>query len=193
MLIWLCKMIFKLKGWKIDPNFPKEAHRSVMLAMPHTSNWDMIYSLAAFNLMGLRARFTIKKDHNRPPYGHMLAKAGALWIDRSPKAPGEKRRGMVEVMTELVNTNPGKFAMIITPEGTRAPNDTWRTGFYHVAMNTGLPISLGYLDYQNKQAGVGGCFMPSGDLETDMKRIIDFYKDIQGKFPEKYLVDKRFA
>ncbi|MFK7969544.1 MAG: 1-acyl-sn-glycerol-3-phosphate acyltransferase [Bacteroidia bacterium] len=190
MLIWICRFFFWIKGWKLNPVVPEGARNSVMLAMPHTSNWDFILAIAAMRRLGLNARFTIKKEHNRFPYGKMIENAGALWIDRSPKIPGEKRPSMVDLMIGFGKQFKGQpFVLMITPEGTRSPNDHWKTGFYHVAMNTEMPISLAYLDYKKKEAGVGMSFMPTGDKKVDMKKIIDFYDDVSAKYPEKYLPD----
>lgn len=190
LLIWICKFLFWIKGWKLNPGLPEGAENSVMLAMPHTSNWDFILAIAAMRGLGLNARFTIKKEHNRFPYGKMIENAGALWIDRRPKSPGEKRPSMVDLMIGFGKQYKGQpFVLMITPEGTRAPNDHWKTGFYHVAMNTGMPISLAYLDYKKKEAGVGMSFMPTGDKKVDIKTIIDFYADVSGKYPENYLPD----
>lgn len=190
MLLWICNFLFKLKGWRIGGTLPEGSRNSVLLAMPHTSNWDMIFALASLNKLGLKARYTIKKEHNRFPYGGMLSKSGALWIDRSPKVPGQKRRSMVEIMIEIVTKHKGEeFVLMITPEGTRSPNDHWKTGFYHIAMQTGVPIALAYLDYEKKEAGVGLCFYPTGDMKADMKKLLDFYATITPKYPEKYLPD----
>ena len=190
MLLWLCDLLFKLKGWHINEHVPEGSRNSILLAMPHTSNWDLIFALSGLKKLGLKTRFTIKKEHNRWPYGGMLSNAGAFWVDRSPKVPGQKRRSMVEIMTEIVQDHKGQdFVMMITPEGTRSPNDHWKTGFYHIAMNTGVPIALAYLDYEKKEAGVGMCFYPTGDMKADMKKLIDFYATITPAYPEKYLPD----
>ena len=82
---------------------------------------------------------------------------------------------------------------MVTPEGTRSLRTKWKTGFYHTAAGAGVPIALGYLDYKNKEAGVGKIIYPSGDMKRDMKEIMDFYKNIPAKFPEKFSVDTEFA
>lgn len=82
--------------------------------------------------------------------------------------------------------------MLITPEGTRSRQTTWKTGFYHVAKTAGVPIALGYLDYQEKVAGIGKILWPGEDMETDMKTIMAFYQDKHPKFPEKFAIDDRY-
>ena len=82
-----------------------------------------------------------------------------------------------------------KLAVMVTPEGTRSLRTKWKTGFYHVAVGAQVPIALGYLDFKNKEAGVGKIILPSGDMQKDMKQIMDFYKNIKGKHPENFSVD----
>ena len=82
---------------------------------------------------------------------------------------------------------------MITPEGTRALRTKGKTGFDHLAVGAKVPIGLGYLDYKNKVAGVARLMYPSGDMEKDMKEIMAFYKNIQGKHPEKFSVDLDYA
>jgi hypothetical protein len=44
---------------------------------------------------------------------------------------------------------------------------------------------MGYMDYRRKRAGIGPVFMPTGDIEADMIKLADFYKDITPRYPEK--------
>ena len=80
----------------------------------------------------------------------------------------------------------------ITPEGTRKRNSKWKTGFYHVAVGANVPIALGHLDYKNKTSGIHELFYPSGNQEADMKYIMQFYKNGNAKFPEKFALDERY-
>ena len=82
---------------------------------------------------------------------------------------------------------------MITPEGTRARRTQWKTGFYYAALKAGVPICLGYLDYAKKEAGVGPALYPTGNLEADMRKIMDFYRNIKGKYPELFSLDERFG
>ncbi len=95
---------------------------------------------------------------------------------------------MTESMIELFDFNE-ELVVMVTPEGTRSLVTKWKTGFYHVAVGAKVPIGLGYLDYKNKIAGVGKVVVPSGHMEKDMREIMAFYKDIQGKYPEKFSID----
>ena len=77
-----------------------------------------------------------------------------------------------------------KFVLAIAPEGTRHKKDYWKSGFYHIALNAHVPIILAFIDYASKSGGAGPLIYPSGDLEKDMSIIRDFYRTVQGKYPE---------
>lgn len=163
-----------------------------MIASPHTSNWDFIFARSAFSLLRIPVRFTVKREWLRFPFKGIMNALGAIGIDRSPKRPGEPRPSMTDAMIELFEKNK-ELVVLVTPEGTRKKVTKWKTGFYHVAVGAKVPIALGYLDYKNKIAGVGKMIFPSGDMAKDMKEIMDFYKNIAGKFPEKFSVDLDYA
>ncbi len=194
MIYWILKLIFRLKGWKVDTNFDKRAERSVLIAIGHTSNWDFLYALVGWKMLKLNARFTIKKELDKFLLGPWLESLGALWIDRSPKKEGEKRLSMVEVMANILLERPDeKISMLVTVEGSRSLQPQWKTGFYHVAKLANVPIALGYIDYENKRVGVPEVLIPSDDMDADMRKIVEFYsKWSKPKFPEKFALDERY-
>ncbi len=171
---------------------PADISKCVMIAAPHTSNWDLVYALAAYDMMGIPMRFTLKDQLMKFPFNLIFSPVGAIAIDRSPKVAGGERKSMVEAMTDLFNQNE-HLNIMVTPEGTRSRREKWKTGFYYVAVNAKVPIGLGYLDYENKVAGVGGMVYPSGDIKKDMKEIVNFYRNIKGKHPEKFSIDLEYA
>jgi len=188
MINALFRLFFKLHGWKLDTNIPKEAQRCVLIAAPHTSNWDFVYARAAFDWLKIPLKFTIKKEWIRFPMNLVLVPMGALGIDRTPKKVGDPRLSMVEVMADLFNQHQN-LAMMVTPEGTRKKNPQWKTGFYYVALKANVPIVCGFLDYKTKTAGMGLVIYPTGDLQSDMKKIMEFYQNITAKFPENFSID----
>lgn len=189
MLKLLFKFLFKLRKWKLKYPAPEEARTCVMIAAPHTSNWDFVYAISALDQLGLNPRFTIKKEFNVFLLGNMIGKLGALWIDRS-KA---KKGGMTQYMASLFEKSKTPLTLVVTPEGTRSAVKEWKTGFYHVAIAAKVPICCAFMDYQKRETGVGMCFMPSGVIEQDMKLIMDYYTGIQGKFPENFTPDIRYS
>ena len=183
MLKILARIIFFVSGWKIASRSTVTTRRAVMTAAPHTSNWDIVYARAAFFLLGLPVRFTIKREWMRFPFGLILRPLGAIPIDR------EYRRGkkvsMVQTMIELFDQYE-ELIILITPEGTRQYAPEWRSGFYRVAEGANVPIMMGYLNYQSKTAGVSTIVIqPSGDIDADTATMKDFYRTIPGRHPER--------
>lgn len=187
----LGKTIIWLSGWKVDQHLKADFKRCVMVAAPHTSNWDFILARAAFEVMEIPVRFTIKKEWVDGPLGFLMRALGAIGIDRRPKNAGEPRLSYVEGMIRLFEET-GNLVVLVTPEGTRSKATEWKTGFYHVAKAAGVPIALGYLDYRRKVAGIGKVLKVSDSMEKDMHEIMEFYAGVQGKFPENYSPDLRF-
>ena len=192
MLKWIFRLLFKWHGWKVDPNLPNLGDKIIILAAPHTSNWDFVYTLAVFDLLKIPVKFTIKKEWLKWPFKKLMLRMGAIAVDRSPKNPGEKRLSTVEAMVKLYH-NHDHLAIMVTPEATRSLRTEWKTGFYYVAKNANAPIALAYLDYKNKIAGVGKIIRPTDSFEDDMKQIMAFYNvPSRAKFPEKFSVDVRY-
>ena len=180
-----------LMGWQIDNHWDLNIDQCVMIAAPHTSNWDALYARLALKALGVNVRITIKDSYMKFPFGPFVRAMGGIGINRRPKQDGEARQSMVELMADLFKHHP-KLVMLVTPEGTRAKQEKWKTGFYHVAMQAGVPIALAYMDYAQKKTGVGKIVYPTGDYEKDMAEIMDFYAQIHAKFPEKFIVDTRY-
>lgn len=178
-------------GWETDNHWPENLSQCVMIAAPHTSNWDALYARLALKALGVNVRLTIKDSYMKFPLGPFVRAMGGIGIDRRPKQAGEPRLSMVQVMTDLFKHHP-ELVMLVTPEGTRARQEQWKTGFYYVAVNAGVPIALAYMDYEQKKAGVGKIIHPTGNFEEDMAEIMDFYAGIQAKFPEDFSVDQRY-
>jgi 1-acyl-sn-glycerol-3-phosphate acyltransferase len=178
----LSKLIFWLSGWKIVGKNPKELKKFVMVAAPHTSNWDFVYARAAYYLMDIRLKYTIKKELFFFPLGLFLKAVGGIAIDRS-----KKKGNMVKQMAAYFN-EWDELALLVTPEGTRSYAKEWKKGFYFIALEAKVPIVLGYLDYAKKEAGVGPTIHPSGDIEADLITIKNFYKTITPRFPEKGVI-----
>ena len=188
----LAEKSLNLMGWELDNHWDLNVDQCVMIAAPHTSNWDALYARLALKALGVNVRLTIKDSYMKFPFGPFVRAMGGIGIDRSVKQAGQERPSMVQLMSDLFKTHP-KLVMLVTPEGTRAKQEQWKTGFYHVAMTAGVPIALAYMDYAKKKTGVGKIVYPTGDYEKDMVEIMSFYADINAKFPEKFSVDQRYV
>lgn len=190
MISWIFRLLFRLKGWKLKTDSIKGIDQSITIAAPHTSNWDLIIAKAAFDLMHLPLKFTVKKEWFKFPFKRAMRNIGGIPIDRSPKKPGDPRPSMVEAMADLFKENKVLHVMV-TPEGTRALRTEWKTGFWHTAKMANVPILCGYLDYSRKVAGIGKIIYPT-ELEKDMREIMEFYRDIKAKHPKNFSLDQRY-
>ena len=193
MLKALFRFYFKLAGWKIDGVLQPEYQRCVLVAAPHTSNWDFVIAMAAMDIMKVPLRFTIKDEILRFPLGMFIRPLGALGINRRPRQAGEERPSMTEAMIDLFKKHD-LLAMIVTAEGTRSLRTEWKTGFYYVALGAQVPIALSYIDYEKKLCGIKQFVMPTGDIDADMRKIMDFYRTHgKGKHPELFSLDVRYS
>ena len=174
----LGKAILDAAGWTIATP-PPEAKKLVLIAAPHTSNWDFLYALACTNALGLNLRFMAKDSLFRGPQGALFRALGGVPVDRS------KNNNLVDSLAHEL-TQHDTLALLVPAEGTRAKGTHWKSGFYHIARKAGVPIGLGYLDYRTKRAGIGPPFWPTGDITADMDVIRAFYADKHGKHPEKF-------
>ena len=80
--------------------------------------------------------------------------------------------------------------MLVTPEGTRARQEQWKTGF--IMWRSMRVCQLRWLIWIMQKAGVGKIIYPTGNYEQDMAEIMTFYANIEPKFPEKFSIDQRY-
>lgn len=172
----LGKLVLKLAGWRLKGEVPA-SRDMVIIAAPHTSNWDFILLMAAAYSFGLSINWLGKASLFPPVLGTFLKYLGGIPIDRS------RRLNMVEQLTERVAEGTGT-TLVVPPSGTRKKTDHWKSGFYRIAEAARIPIVCGYLDYARKEAGLGPAFIPS-DLSADMDRLRAFYDPITPRFPER--------
>ncbi len=190
MLKQLAKILFWSTGWTYENHIGPFGPKCVLLAAPHTSNWDYSHGLVFFDKMGIPAKIAMKKEWFKFPFKQIIEPLGGIPIDRV-HSDGSKKSS-VDAMAELFNKHD-ELILVITPEGTRSKVTEWRTGFYYVAKKAGVPIVLSYLDYPNKKGIVGKMIYPSDDMEADMKEIMQFYNNHgTGKHAHQFAIDERY-
>ncbi|MEM1124501.1 MAG: 1-acyl-sn-glycerol-3-phosphate acyltransferase, partial [Bacteroidota bacterium] len=136
----IAKFILFLMGWKVMRPIPKEAERSVMIAAPHTTNWDGIITRIAFYVLGIPVKIAIKDYWTKFPWGIIIKPFGGLGIDRSKKDPNAPRKSQIEQMADFFKAYD-EIALVIAPEGTRRLRKEWKMGFYYVAKKANVPIT----------------------------------------------------
>lgn len=175
---WICKQYLKLIGWKIGSVLDPSIRKCVLVAAPHTSNYDYPIALATLYACGVKTNFLGKKSLFKFPLGMLMRATGGIPVDRS------KHTNMVEMMINMFNQRDDLILMI-PAEGTRSLVKEWKSGFYHTAIGAKVPIVLGYLDYGKKIAGFGDVYHPSGDYQKDLAEIQQFYRQFTARHPEK--------
>lgn len=164
-------------GWEIEGRMPLTT-RVVIIAAPHTTNWDLPFMLASAYQLGMRPSWLGKRQLFRFPFGWFMRMLGGVPVDR------DKRTNLVEQAAKRFG-DVDRLFLVVPPSGTRSRAPHWKSGFYHIARAAGVPIVCTYLDYGRKRAGVGPVLMASGDIPSDMAKIRAFYAPMKGKFPEK--------
>ena len=175
--------ILKAFGWKVEvdaPNFDK----CLICVAPHTSNWDFILGILAYNSVGRKAGFLMKESWFFFPLGYFFKALGGVPVPRK-----NKRGSLVEEMVKKFN-NSTKLQIAITPEGTRKRTAKWHTGFLQIALQSGIPCLLGAIDAKSKSIMVNKVFYPTGDMDKDMKDIKKFYSGFTGIYPEKFTTEE---
>jgi len=173
----------KLAGWKVLGALPAEAQRCVFIAAPHTSNWDLPYTLMVAFVLRLNVYWMGKASIFRFPFGTLMRWLGGIAVDRS------KSNNLVEASAQALQNAQGALQLIVPPEGTRSKTRSWRTGFYHIAVAAQVPIVLAYMDYERKISGLGPMFVPTGNLEADLLRIKAFYAPFKGRNAAQFEAD----
>ena len=173
----LAALILRLAGWRTEGRPPAEP-RFVLVAAPHTSNWDALIMLIAGWVFQYRLSWLGKQELFHGPFGVFLRWVGGVPVDRA-----SAHSAAAAAIRAL--TSAERMALAIPPEGTRQKTPYWKMGFYLIARRARVPIVLGYIDYRRRVAGLGPALAPSGDIETDMETIRRFYCGVTARYPEQ--------
>ncbi len=179
LLRGLSLAFLKLTGWKVEGSLPPDCPKCVLIAAPHTSNWDLPYTLMVGFALRLNLYWMGKASIFRPPFGGFMRWLGGISVDR------EKSNNLVAASVEALRAADGRVQLTVPPEGTRSKARYWKTGFYHIAQGAQVPIVMAYMDYSRKLSGLGPVFHPTGDIERDMEAIKAFYAPFKGKNPDQ--------
>lgn len=172
----LIAFVFKSLGWSIKGEFSK-LDKFVLIAAPHTSNWDFILGITVRYITRLKTNYIGKASLFKWPLGWFFRATGGAPVDRTGN------RNSVQAIVELFNSKD-KFRLALAPEGTRKKVKEWRTGFYYIAKGAGIPIVMIAMDYSKKEVRIPPPFYTTEHIENDLNFIKSFYKDAVGKIPE---------
>ena len=171
---WLGRSLLRAFGWRMVGAFP-DIPKAVVIAAPHSSNWDGLLGFGAKFGMGVKLSILGKDALIRIPLlGPLLRWQGVIPVDRS--AP----HGVVGQAAQAIR-DADRMWYAIAPEGTRKPVDRWKPGFWHIARNAGVPVIPAYFDYANKVIGIGPPFELGDDMHADIARIQRWYRPFKGR------------
>ena len=169
--------IYRHNGWRTHGVVP-EPRKFVLIAAPHTSNWDFINFVGVTEDLGMMPHFMAKSSLFRWPWKNFLLDMGGVPVNR---ASGEN---YVRQMIDEFNSR-SEFMLTIAPEGTRDNVGAWKTGFYHIAIGAGVPLVIGMMDYAKKTGGLGPAIWPTGDYQADMAKLAEIYATVTPRHPAK--------
>lgn len=178
LMRWLSVLILKILGWRLDESVQPEK-RCVLIAAPHTSNWDFPFALLVCFALRLDVYWMGKSSLFPPFIGGLMKWLGGIPVNRKQSA--NLVQGTIDAFAKV-----DKLIVVVPPEGTRGNVTRWKTGFYYIAHGAGVPLCLGYLDFKEKIGGIGKIFYPTGDIEKDMEEIQLFYAGKTGKNRQQF-------
>ena len=190
ILKWGSLRWFRQGGWRVEGDLPPGPPKFVIAGAPHTSNYDFLVFLGVVDAFGLTPRFIGKHSLFRWPLGDFMRAMGGVPVDRS------KRGNMVQQVAAQIRAAE-EFALVIAIEGTRSPTSEWRTGFYRIAMEAGVPIVCAGPNYRERIGILGPTIYPTGDYEADMQPAFDFFASLDPRhrgrvlFPDGQTLDQR--
>jgi 1-acyl-sn-glycerol-3-phosphate acyltransferase len=173
---FVAKTLMSLFGWRIEADIP-DLPKFVMVGAPHTSNWDFVLTMSTLFSLGVRISWLAKHSLFRWPFKGLMEWLGGIPVDRALEGGG-----LVKQVVGIFNSRE-KFIVAIMPAGTRSKVREWKTGFYRIALEAGVPIVLVRFDYGRKVMGIGPTIMPTGDMAQDIADIQAHYAQVVGKNP----------
>ena len=169
----ISKIIFSYLGWRTigDNDFPKKC---VLIAVPHTSNWDFFYARLYSYIVKIQPKYLAKKELFVPFISYLIKLNGGIPVDRS------KKNKLVDFLSKKI-IDSKTIILSLSPEGTRKKVDKWKTGFYYIAQKSNVPIVIVGINYKKKEIGIIDKLSPTSNIKNDMKRIQEQLTNISGK------------
>lgn len=174
----LARLVLKISRFEVKGTPPADP-ACVMVAAPHTSNWDFILMIAMAWHSGVEVVWLGKKEMFWGPLRPLFRAMGGIPVDR------ENPAGLAAVIAERARRGEVS-AIVIPPEATRSLGTHWKSGFRRIAADAGIPICLAFLDGPTRTGGFGPVFHPTDDVVADMDRVREFYAGMDGLKPGRF-------
>jgi len=176
----ISKIIFyKMMGWEIVGELPKDLKKYIIIGAPHTSSMDFVLGALVKFITGLPINYIGKHSLFKPPFGFIFRALGGTPVDRN------KSINMVQAIVDIFNKKE-EFILALSPEGTRKKMEKWKTGFYNIAKGAKVPIVFNAFDFSEKKYIISKPYYITGNEKEDFLYFHNFYKDITGKNPELF-------
>jgi 1-acyl-sn-glycerol-3-phosphate acyltransferase len=174
----LGRFVMGLSGWRFEGEVP-DVKKMVLIVAPHTSNWDFPTGLCAKLALRLGGRFIGKHTLFRWPLGVFMRWRGGVPVDRSAAA------GFASEVARAVR-EAERMTIVLAPEGTRRRIPQWKSGFYRIAHEAGVPILPVGFDYPRKVVFFKPLFYTTGDYDKDLAALRANYRPEMALRPENY-------
>jgi len=178
MFYLFSKLVLKLIGWKVVGNYPNHIKKKILVAAPHTSNWDFPLGIMVRSVIKDKVKYVGKASLFKPPLGWILGPLGGIPVDRS------KSNNFVEAVVDEFNKRE-ELSVLFAAEGSRKKVERFKTGFYHVARLAEIPMLPTVLDYKNKEFKFLDLVWATGDTKADLEKIENLFRGVQGKIIAK--------
>lgn len=166
------RLILKSLGWKLL-DLPQRPAKAVVIAYPHTSNWDFPVTLLALAALPYGAQWVAKDTLFRGVLGPIMRGLGGVAVNR------RERTGFVDRVADEFRKRDN-FHLIIATEGTRSLQAGWKSGFYRIALAADVPVIMAVVDYGKREVGLLATLRLSGDETADMAQIAACYQGRRG-------------
>ena len=168
------KKLYQYQGWRFDGEFPN-LPKAVLIAAPHTSNYDGLYGFLAMLGIGIRVTIFGKDSLFNSPLKGLFEWIGILPVQR------DSPHGLTHDIINVIQQHE-KIWIAIAPEGTRNKAEKIKSGFYHIAHGANIPIVMFAFDYHQKMIHCLGTLHTTGNYEQDLQVILARY---EGNFSPK--------
>jgi 1-acyl-sn-glycerol-3-phosphate acyltransferase len=172
------RALLGLLRWRVEGAVP-DVPKCVIVAAPHTSNWDFVVGIAAKLALGLRVGWLAKHTIFRWPFAGLLRRLGGIPVDRAAA------EGLVETAIERFRQEPRLF-LGLTPEGTRQRVERWKSGFHRLALGAGVPILPVRIDWSRRAIVLAPLFMPTADYESDLAQLQAGFTREMARHPQSF-------
>jgi 1-acyl-sn-glycerol-3-phosphate acyltransferase len=175
---WIGRMVMRLSGWQFAGELP-DVPKVVISVAPHTTNWDFVVGVMGLWSLDIKLSFMGKHTLFRGVFGRWMRSLGGIPVDR------RSAHGVVGTLVDAFN-GADRMVLAVAPEGTRALDKGFKNGFLHIAHGAHVPVLLAYFDFPNKTIGFGPLLTTSGDVDADLKKILNFYQPIRGRYVKEW-------